>query len=215
LNQASKLLFIFFTLIVFTGCQWENPFKPSKEEMALKNKTLEAKIEQENQQLQTKKEIELAKINTDLQKEKLQLQNQTKQNDYELQKLQYTHRASLEAYYLLLYGFIALLVAVGIYMYAHYRRKDKLKAYEDNLKKYFQTKENEAKKQVAYKIIDTIATGKLNPQQEARLLSSFNQDSKQMQELLEKSEEEPIMELEIIEDKSKKKKKKKKTKKEK
>ena len=65
-----------------------------------------------------------------------------------------------------------------LFIYYNNKRKDKLRVYEDNLNKYFREKENQAKIEIAGKILDTIASGKLSEEQENRLISSLGTNSK-------------------------------------
>ncbi len=245
-----KIIQTFFilisTIVLFTGCEITSPFSPSEKELALKEKALvqeqsfkekkfeqeqslkqkelEAKIEQEKNALKVKKDLELAKINTALEKEKIQTQNKEKENTFKLQSQQQTNALEIQRYYIILAGFVLLIISAALFVYFNNRRKDKLKAYEDNLEKYFRQKENQARIEVANKIIDTIASGKLNQGQEQRLLSTINGNSEIAKESIKKIDEEQVMELEVIEhdneikkkeEKEKKKKKKEKEKKKK
>ncbi len=227
---------LILAVFLFTGCEISSPFSPSQKELALKEKALQqeqtlkekkleqeqslkqkaldAKIEQDKNALKLKKDLELAKINTDLEKEKLVSQNKEKENNYKLQTLQHTNELEVQKYYILLAGFILLVISIALFVYFYNRRKDKLRAYEDNLEKYFRSKENQAKLEVANKILDTIASGKLTSEQETKLISSMNSNSQIAQENIKQVDEE-VMELEIIEDKNDIKKKEKKQKKEK
>lgn len=71
---------------------------------------------------------------------------------------------------------LLLIIALFVYYYFKKRREDKLIAYNDNLEKYFRTKENEARVKIAEKILDTISSGKLSDGHEAKLIEVFNSD---------------------------------------
>ena len=207
------ILNIIFITIFFTGCEIDSIFKPSKQEIALQEKELDAKIEQNRETLKVKKDIELAKINSQLEKDKLQTQNKEKENSYKLQLQENESSLTLQKYIIFLIALIVVVTAIALYIYFNNRRKDKLKTYEDNLDKYFKSKENQTKVQIANKIIETIATGQLNPDQENRLISNISGDTKNStKELKNIKEEEHIVDLEIIEEKKKDKKEKKKSK---
>lgn len=211
MKTITILLSILLTLFL-TGCEFENPFKPSKAELQLKQKELDAKIVQEKERLNVQKELELAKINTNLEKEKLASLNKEKESLYQLQIQQQQQELELQKYIILLIALVIIIIAIGVYIYFNNRRKDKLKAYEDNLEKYFKNKEEQQKLQIANKIIDTIATGKLSIEQEKRLIANLDGKEDISAQNLKGFQDEEVVEAVILEDKPKKKKKKKKEK---
>ena len=165
---------------------------------------------------QKEKEIELAKIKAQQalalsrleQKYKLkELELKAKKEAVELenQKLIAQKELELKKEFLLfsLIGFLLILAAALVILYMYKKRQDKLIAYRDNLDKYFRAKEREAKVAIANKIIDTIAEGKLTPQQEQRLLGVLKGDGGDVKKIgktdedaieadIEDSEEKPL-----------------------
>ena len=99
---------------------------------------------------------------------------------------------------------IIIIIAIALFIYFTNRRKDKLRAYEDNLEKYYRQKDREAKMQIANKIVDTIAKGNLSKAQENQLLQALSESPTPKQEFIE--EKEDLLELELIDKKKKKKK---------
>ena len=188
--------------------------------LALKEKETNAKIENDKAVIETKKEVELAKIKSTIEKEKIQiekhkleLQNkekdlkysldkQDKDLEFNLAKQESTNSLSTKKYIIIFGSVLTLVVLIILFIYYNNRRKDKLRAYEDNLDKYFREKENQAKIEIASKILDTIASGKLNSEQENRLISTFSGDSKTSQTALlhEKTPSAQIPKVEIIHD---------------
>lgn len=228
MKKLNIILPLIISIFLFTGCELNSLFGPSKEELALKEKELtnqqilkekelNAKIELDKNSLAVKKDLELAKINKDLEKEKMVKENLAKENEYKLQSQEQANAIEIQRYYIILAGFVLLVISAALFVYFNNRRKDKLKAYEDNLEKYFRQKENQARIEVANKIIDTIASGKLNQDQEQRLLSTINGNTQTSNEVIKQVDEEQVMELEVIEHTTKddKKKNKKKDKKKK
>lgn len=211
LKQLFIILNILFITTFFTACEMDSLFKPSKEELNLKEKELNATIEQNKQKLNLEKEIALAKINSNLEKEKLVTRNKEKENLYKLQLQENQSQLQLQKYLVLLAALIVILIAFGLYVYFNNRRKDKLKAYEDNMEKYFKSKEHEVKVKIANKIIDTIASGNLSEQQENLLISNMDGNAHINSKALKSINNEDIVDALIIEDdpKSSKKKKKK------
>ncbi|RXK00311.1 hypothetical protein CRU98_03895 [Arcobacter sp. CECT 8986] len=94
--------------------------------------------------------------------------------EFELQKLEKEQQKEIDSYLILLAGFVLLILGAILFFYLNNKRKDKLRAYEDNMEKYFRSKETEAKLQIANKILDTIAKGDLKPETEAKLIASLN-----------------------------------------
>lgn len=181
----------------------ESPFKPSKDEMALKTKQLEANIAQEQEKLKIHKEIELAKIKSTIEKEKIVSQNQEQENLHTLSILKSEQNLEKEQYFFIFLALIAIIVVIVGFVYFNNRRKDKLRAYEDNLEKYFRSKENEAKLQVTNRILDMIEDGKLSKTQENKLIESLHSSSKKGNKRLAKiNKDEDIVDLEVIEDES-------------
>lgn len=189
---------LIFFILFFAGCEIENPFKPSKQEMQLKEKELSAKIEQDKQKLNLQKELELAKINNDLEKEKINSNNKEKEALYQLQLQKAQSEIELQKYMILLAALVIIILAFAVYVYFNNRRKDKLKAYEDNMEKYFKSKENEAKVKIANKIIDTIATGNLNKDQEKLLISNLDGKENISAKALKGIQNEDVVDAEII-----------------
>ena len=204
-------LSVIFTLLL-TGCEFENPLKPSKAELQLKQKELDTKLAQEKQKLDVQKELELAKINTDFQKEKLASLYKEKEARYQLQLQEKQQELELQRYIILLTALVIIIIAIGVYIYFNNRRKDKLKSYEDNLEKYFKNKEEQNKLQIANKIIDTIATGKLSLEQEKRLIANLDGKETIDAQTLQGLQDEEIVDAVVLENKPKKKSKKKKKK---
>jgi len=179
-----KLLFIILLTFFISGCDLldSEDIKlkkiESKKELALiqKNKELDkiklqAEVNQASLRLDKEKEIELFEQNLKLQKQ---------QNELE------TNR-----YLMFLAALVIVIISFFIFYYFKKRHENQLKSYEDNLKKYLQQKENDSRNKIAEKLIDTIASGKLDKDQEATLLTAL---SGQVQQSASKKEEPLLLE---------------------
>jgi len=146
--------------------------KRELEELALAQNKTEAELKKELAKINAQKEIALQKTQNELKFKELEISKEKMRVEMENQKLldQQALKQEQQLYVILLIGFLLFLVFVGTLLYFYKKRKDKLIAYEDNLEKYFRQKENEARMHIADKIIDTMASGKLDPRQEERLL---------------------------------------------
>ncbi len=136
----------------------------------------ELKTQKELALIEANKSVELEKISSAAKLKQLELQ---KRAELELMRekerlLKIEHEQALERYTLL--GAILLLLLAGgaLLWYFDRRRKDKLRAYEDNLKKYFHQKENESRVKIAEKILDTVASKDLSSEQRAKLIEALH-----------------------------------------
>jgi len=200
-----QLIFILFISIFFIACEFQSPFSPNKEEINLKNRELDAKIEQQKNELNIKKEIELAKINSEIKKEEILI----KKDEISSRNIELDKEYSIIQLSIILLTIVILIISAALFIYFTNRRKDKLRAYEDNLEKYYRQKDREAKLQIANKIVDAISSGKLNKEQESRLLLALSDEpiKKEFPKEINQENDE-ILELPVIEKKKKKKKKK-------
>ncbi len=172
------------------------------EELSLKETKTKAQKEIEIEKIKAQKELELQKIEKELKLKELELQQEKQKIELENQKLIAQKELEVKKQFLIysLISLILIIIAVLLILYVYKKRKDKLIAYHDNLEKYFRMKENEAKVAIANKIIDTIAEGKLTPEQELRLLGVLKGDVKELPKEIENKDE--VVEA-LIEDKGK------------
>ncbi len=173
------------------------------EKLALERSKTEAQKEIELARIKAKQALELQKIEQAYKLKELELKKQKELLELQNQKYLAEREIALKKQ-LLIYSLIAftvLLIAILVVLFIYKKRRDKLIAYHDNLEKYFRMKENEAKIAIANKIIDTIAEGKLTPEQEQRLLGVLKGDVKELPKEIEESE---AIEAEVEEEEEKK-----------
>jgi len=186
-----KLLFILLLAIFISGCDL-------LDSNDIKLKKIEQQSQKDMATLASKKELATIKKETELEKIRLQSQLQKDNIEQTLQLKQQEHEMQMQTYKMLLIALLIIIIAFFIFYYFKKRHENQLKAYEDNLKKYLQQKENDSKNKLAEKLIDTIASGRLDKEQEATLLTAL---SGQVQQSTPK--EEPLqledMEAEIEE----------------
>jgi len=164
------------------------------EKLALERSKNEAQKQIELARIKAKQQLELQKIEQEYKLKELELKKQRELVELQNQKYIAQKEIELKKRFLLysLGAFILLLVVVLVLLYFYKNRKDKLIAYHDNLEKYFRLKEHEAKIAIANKIIDTIAEGKLSPDQEQRLLGVLRNDNPPKELPKEIKKDEPI-----------------------
>jgi predicted transport protein len=177
--------------------------------LAYQNRENLAKIEAQKDiaKINKDREIESLKLKNELEKEKLIQQKLQAQalllQTKELQEAQ--NALNLKLYIIIFIAIIILIASFFTYFYYKRRREDKLRAYNDNLDKYFRAKENEARVKIAEKILDTVASGNLSTEHESRLIEVFNSrnstsvDKRNL--LFENSSDKEIQDAEIVDEK--------------
>ena len=172
-----RLIFLLAIWLFFSGCnlfqtQAEKAQKIQQEKIAFEKKVRETK-EIQLAMLESKKE--LAKIQKDIEIEKIRSNSKLDKQKIllEQEKSKVLFDQELKRYMMLIFGLVVLVGLFLIYYYFKKRHDDKLTAYNDNLKKYFYHKENEARVKIAQELLKTISSGKLDKNQENQLISAF------------------------------------------
>ena len=80
---------------------------------------------------------------------------------------------NFQLYLFLFLLFVICVISFFVFYYFKKKREDELRAYNDNLKKYFYYKENEARMKISEKILSTIAQGDLSKENEQKLINAF------------------------------------------
>ena len=181
----SKFFLTFLTAaIILGGCSGDGnggfdvkePLQPQRTKYRTFISDEELKTQKELALIEANKSIALGKIESEAKLKELQLQ---KEKELALLKekerlLVIEHRQAMARYALLGGILLAVLLGAALLWYLDKRRKDKLKAYEDNLKKYFHQKELDARTKIAEKILDTVANTELGMDQKAKLIEALH-----------------------------------------
>ncbi|MEA2100588.1 MAG: hypothetical protein U9P72_10720 [Campylobacterota bacterium] len=195
-----KLIYLLIFTLLFSGCnllesQDDKDKKIASQKMAFEKKVEETKeiqlkklsaqtqkelaildSKKELATIQKEKELEKIRLQTELEKQKIVLDMEKEQAIFEQKMLQkeQLNNMELKRYLMLVFGLFIVVGSFFIFYYFKKRREDKLRAYNDNLQKYFNQKENEARVKIAQKMLDTIASGKLDKMQENQLINAFS-----------------------------------------
>jgi len=182
---VGKTLIALFFGFLLAGCTAENGKnggfdEAPKEPPRTKYRTFVSDEELANRkdlaQIEAQKAIELEKIGSSARLRELELQKERElavmREKERMAALE--HEQAMERYTLLGAILLLLLAGASLLWYFDRRRKDKLRAYEDNLKKYFHQKENEARLKIAEKILDTVASRDLSDAQRAKLIEALH-----------------------------------------
>jgi len=183
-----KTLPLFFTLFLFSACQLfedSKELQDKKQELALKKLQVQqdkdlASIEMQQSLavLEKEKALQLQQMQNDIKEKELNA-NSEKELELIKQKVLLQESNNLLDFQKYLLAFLAILVVViaaFIFYYMKRKRTDELRAYNDNIKKYFYMKENESRMKIAEKILDTISKGDLSKDNEQKLINAFAKD---------------------------------------
>ena len=195
-----KFLYIFILTFLFTGCEFfeseddkakkiqiekkafEKEVKNSKE-VQLKKLSSQTEIElailnskKELATIEKEKELEKIRMQAEVDKQKIIIaqENQRAIFDQKLKESEISNSMELKRYFVVILALLLVVCSFFIFYYFKKRREDKLRAYNDNLQKYFYQKENDARVKIAEKMLDTISSGKLDKSQESQLISALS-----------------------------------------
>lgn len=212
-------LFVTIFLLFFSGCdlfksegeikremqitQEQSQRVQELEKLKIKNQENQFSAELETQKslalIEKDKIIEQKRLDLELKQKELEMQKEQLQAEYEHQQIlreqEYTHQ--LEQYAFALLALVVIVFAFFLFYYLKKRREDEIQAYNDNLDKYFRQKEEAARLKIAEKVLDTIATGKFNQEQENRLIAVFNSEKSEYSS--QESGDDSVEVLELLE----------------
>ena len=198
-----KWIYLIILTLLFSGCNLEE-FLESPEDKAKKNasekvafnekvkdtkeiqlKQLSAQTQKDLAILESKKELALIEKEKELEKIRMQSELEKQRIIFEQEKAkalfeqtmkqnEQMDNMELKRYVVLVLILLIFVSSFSIYYYFKKKREDKLRAYNDNLQKYFNQKENDARVKIAEKMLDTIASGNLDKNQENQLIGAFS-----------------------------------------
>ena len=177
----------------------------SKKTIAMMEKEKELEAKKALALIEKDKILEAKRLEVSLKTKELEIAKARAKAKLEHEALlqEQANRLRLEQYGFALLALVVIIIAFFIFYYFKKRREDKLRAYNDNLEKYFHQKEAAARVKIAEKLLDTIATGKFDKEQENRLIAVFNpNESTKFSQEREEIEDEDIEVLEIEDKKS-------------
>ncbi|MEA3372917.1 MAG: hypothetical protein U9Q62_04425 [Campylobacterota bacterium] len=147
---------------------------------AVKIATIEAESRKEVATIQMQRDLELERIKKESKTEEVTAKKEIafkEQDTIERQEDNINNRYNT----IVIIGSLFLLVAMGLLVYFLLkRREDKLKMHEDTIEKEMTLKEKELQVQMATKILDTIASGTLDKEEERRLIETFEKSNKSL-----------------------------------
>lgn len=185
MQTVLKNILLVVILFSFNACQLfeDSPeLQQKKQELELKklqvlhDKELAAiEMQKSLAAIEKEKTLELQKLQNDIKSIELNA-NSEKELELIRQKVLLQENANSLNFQLYLFVFLLFVISVisfFVFYYFKKKREDELRAYNDNLKKYFHHKENEARIKISTMILGTIAQGDLNKENERKLIQAF------------------------------------------
>lgn len=185
MQTVLKNILLVVILFSFNACQLfeDSPeLQQKKQELELKklqvlhDKELAAiEMQKSLAAIEKEKTLELQKLQNDIKSIELNA-NSEKELELIRQKVLLQENANSLNFQLYLFVFLLFVISVisfFVFYYFKKKREDELRAYNDNLKKYFHHKENEARIKISTMILGTIAQGDLNKENERKLIQVF------------------------------------------
>ncbi len=188
MQTVFKNILLIVILFSFNACQLfeDSPeLQQKKQELELKklqdmhDKELAAiEMQKSLAAIEKEKTLELQKLQNEIKSIELNA-NSEKELELIKQKVLLQENANslnFQLYLFVFLIFVILVISFFVFYYAKKKREDELHAYNDNLKKYFYHKENEARMKISKMILSTIAQGDLSKENERKLIQAFASD---------------------------------------
>ncbi len=192
MKQLYTLLLSIVVLVFVSGCGNENRQNPymmgekpaekkrvytvtaKKKETAVTIATIEAETQKEIAKINKERDVEIQKMEQNTKLAELKTHNEMAVKEHNLSTFvqESTFAFKNSTLIVVALGSITLL---GLILYIfRKRREDKLKMHEDELQKEMFIREKELQVQMAEKILDAIASGKLSDEREQHLLEALD-----------------------------------------
>ena len=182
------LIFGLFSLLLLTGCGDESQQRPylmgqnPNNPYAVRTQARSEKVETAKIQAEAQKEIALINKERDIEVQKLISQTDVTKADINKEvaiEEVHTKKAAIEnaheqtTYLFWLLGAALILLFWFLFYYTGKNRKERLKIHEDELLYKLRAQEQEMKMKMAEKMLESITSGRLSPEQENRLIETL------------------------------------------
>ena len=118
------------------------------------------------------KEISFKQVEADRHKTAITKDIAIRQDQTQLQIA--LNKLEMEKWILLIVGLFILALVIFVFYNTNRNRKERLKIHEEKLKQELLIKEQQMRVQIAERLIDAMASGKLTPEQENKLLGAYS-----------------------------------------
>ncbi len=181
-----KTLVLILTLLLLSGCNSDNrnshPYIMNQKSNSTKGESEKVrlmKMDSENKkdiaEIQMKQAIEVAKIHQVAEVEKATINKDVALVKNETELIKEDNTFNIQKWLLILVGILTSIIAFYIFFNAQKNRKSKVQMHQDDLEQQRILKEQEMRYHMAEKMLDTLSSGKLSQDQEAKLIDTFSQ----------------------------------------
>ena len=192
MKQLSKIILLIAALLLISGCGNENRQNPymmgeqpskkgqvftvtkKKEESAIRIATIEAETQKEIAKINKERDVEIQKMEQDTKLAELKTHNEMAVKEHNLSTFVHESTFAFKNSTLIVGALGSIILLALIFYIFRKRREDKLKMHEDEMQKEMFIREKELQVQMAEKILDAIASGKLSDEREQHLLEALD-----------------------------------------
>lgn len=134
---------------------------------------IEAQAQKEIALINKERDIEVQKLISETDVAKAGINKEVAIEEVAVKKTAIEKEHEYGTYLLWLFGAALLLLFLFLFYYTAKNRKERLKKHEDELMAKLRLQEQEMKMKMAEKMLDSITSGKLSPEQETRLIDAL------------------------------------------
>jgi len=183
-----RLLLGSLILIILAGCGEGNRQQPylmgqepkgpyaariQERSQAVETAKIKAETEKEIARINKERDIEVQKLISRTDETKAGLNKEVAIEEVKTKKAAIENEREYSSYLLLIVGAALVLLFFFLFYYTGKNRKERLKKHEDELLFKLRLQEQEMKMKMAEKMLDSITSGKLSPEQENRLIETL------------------------------------------
>jgi hypothetical protein len=184
-----RVFFGMLSILLLAGCgennrqqqpylMGQNPKGPYAVQARERSEKIEtAKIQAETQKeiarINKERDIEVQKLISETDVTKADINKAVAMEEVQTKKTAIEKEHEYSSYLLLLFGAGLALLFFFLFHYTGKNRKERLKKYEDEMMYKLRLQEQEMKMKMAEKLLDSIGSGKLSPEQENRLIETL------------------------------------------
>jgi len=134
---------------------------------------IQADAQKEIARINKERDIEVQKLIAQTDVTKAGINKEVAMEEVETKKTAIEKKHEYSTHLLWLFGVALALIFLFLFYYTGKNRKERLKKHEDELMAKMRLQEQEMKMRMAEKMLDSLASGKLSPEQENRLIEAL------------------------------------------
>jgi len=181
-----RLLFGLLTVFLLAGCGEGNrqqpylmgqnpkgPYAAQERSEKIETAKIQADTQKEIARINKERDIEVQKLISETDVAKADLNKAVAMEEVQTKKTAIEKEHEYSTYLLLLFGAGLALLFLFLFYYTAKNRKARLKMHEEEMMYKLRVQEQEMKMKMAEKLLESIGSGKLSPEQENRLIETL------------------------------------------